>query len=294
MKHSETRRGFTLVELLVVIAIIGILIALLLPAVQAAREAARRSQCTNNLKQLSLGMHNYHDTLKAFCPGSLGDPSWVDNYSIYGGHFTWPAFILPFVEQKTLYDRIDFSKRAWTANWEGSGTSKGDTANQFAAQNMPAAFVCPSAHRARPANEEKDYAINCGLDECCPNRNTGPYRGVAWYRSEVAFRDITDGTSNTFLFVEHAHFAPQAGVARDKGTNPFFYVHHMDEGYVMGSVSPNDLTNTNKRMAASEHPGGVQGALCDGSVRFVPNTVDLTVWNATFTRMNGEPQAGNF
>ncbi len=104
--------GFTLVELLVVIAIIGILIALLLPAVQAAREAARRSQCTNNLKQLSLAMHNYHDTFGVFPPGSLGDPAWTGNYNIYDGHFGWPVFILPFVEQQALHERIDFNKRA--------------------------------------------------------------------------------------------------------------------------------------------------------------------------------------
>ena len=155
--------GFTLVELLVVIAIIGILIALLLPAVQAAREAARRSQCTNNLKQLSLAMHNYHDTFSVFPPGSLGDPSWTGSYNVTDGHFGWPVFILPFVEQQALQERIDFNKRAWTSYQATDETAKGDVANQYAAQHMPSVFVCPSAHRAQPENEFKDYSINADV-----------------------------------------------------------------------------------------------------------------------------------
>ena len=287
--------GFTLVELLVVIAIIGILIALLLPAVQAAREAARRSQCTNNLKQLSLAMHNYHDTFSVFPPGSLGDPSWLGNHNIYDGHFGWPAFILPFVEQQALHERIDFSKRAWTSYQGTDQTAKGDVANQYAAQNMPSVFVCPSAHRAQPENEFKDYSINAGVhnpseSRCCPARtlekNSGPLSryGIAWYASRVKMRDISDGTSNTFMFFDDAHFAWQSSIAWDKGSNPFFYVHHVDEGYGMTANGPNDPTNEHYRGVYSEHPGGVQASLCDGSVRFVGDTINYTTWRATFTR----------
>lgn len=299
MRISRWHRlaGFTLVELLVVIAIIGILIALLLPAVQAAREAARRSQCSNNLKQFGLAMHNYHDTHRVFCPGSLGDPSWTGNYSLPDGDISWPAFLLPFLEQKPLQDRIDFSKRAWTSYQGTDQVAKGDTANQYAAQNMPSVFVCPSAPRVRPANEQKDYGINAGLDECCPGRanfggNTTGLKGIAWRMSKIGFAAITDGTANTYMFLECAHFAPRGGREANKGTNPFFYVHHMDEGYAMGSIAPNNFTNINKRISASSHPGGLQATLCDGSTRFVSETIDLTVWNATHTRMGGEPQSG--
>src|SRR3954447_15007821 len=105
--RTRSRRGFTLIELLVVIAIIGVLIALLLPAVQAAREAARRAQCTNNLKQIALAMHNYHDTVGSFPPGGIsgGDPNgWWS-----GGWWPWTVFILPAMEQGTLYNAINFS-----------------------------------------------------------------------------------------------------------------------------------------------------------------------------------------
>ncbi|MDD4788463.1 MAG: DUF1559 domain-containing protein [Pirellulales bacterium] len=287
--------GFTLVELLVVIAIIGILIALLLPAVQAAREAARRSQCTNNLKQLSLAMHNYHDTFSVFPPGSLGDPSWTGSYNVTDGHFGWPVFILPFVEQQALQERIDFNKRAWTSYQATDETAKGDVANQYAAQHMPSVFVCPSAHRVQPENEFKDYSINAGVHNpgelgnnparSLDNKWTYPERrGIACYASRVKMRDIIDGTSNTFMFFDDAHFAWQSDAAWDKGSNPFFYVHHIDEGYGMTAAGPNDPVNQHYRGVYSEHPGGVQASLCDGSVRFVGDTINYTTWRATFTR----------
>src|SRR5271165_4791802 len=99
----ETRRGFTLIELLVVIAIIAVLISLLLPAVQSAREAARRAQCTNNLKQIALALHNYHDAIGTFPPGGIDDVNWQ------GTWWNWPAFILPQLEQRNVYNAINFS-----------------------------------------------------------------------------------------------------------------------------------------------------------------------------------------
>ena len=103
MPSPVRRRGFTLIELLVVIAIIAVLISLLLPAVQSAREAARRAQCTNNLKQIGLALHNYHDTVGSFPPGGISDTGWA------GTWWDWPAFILPQMEQAPLYNAINFS-----------------------------------------------------------------------------------------------------------------------------------------------------------------------------------------
>jgi prepilin-type N-terminal cleavage/methylation domain-containing protein len=143
LAKAEVRRGFTLVELLVVIAIIGILIALLLPAVQAAREAARRMQCSNNLKQIGLGLHNYHDTFGTFPPGASQDQ--------YLGYATR---LLPFMEQKPLYDRVDFENVYSTPNNYAVGAVRVD------------AFLCPSSseftskHTAEQANGQRCYTIH--------------------------------------------------------------------------------------------------------------------------------------
>jgi len=233
--------GFTLVELLVVIAIIGILIALLLPAVQAARESARRTQCANNMRQLSLAMLEYHDTWAVFCPGSQGPiPGWTDprHGGIPWGHFGWPAFILPYVEQQALFDRIDFTKQAYAesipeqSGWAGPSGERGpagDPVNKEASESQPATFVCPSAHRVKPENTFKDYGINAGTGRCCPERN-GPHDGIAWLNSYVRIEDVRDGTSNTFMFLEFAHFGNHSWVPYDWGANQFFWVHHVSQG----------------------------------------------------------------
>ena len=129
-RFHSSRTGFTLVELLVVIAIIGILIALLLPAVQAAREAARRSQCTNNLKQIGLALQNYHDTFKTFPPVSIFGQAGPYPQRAY--HHTWCTAILPFMEQQPLYDSVDLRLPAW-------GASK-----QAIVGTVVPAFLCPS------------------------------------------------------------------------------------------------------------------------------------------------------
>lgn len=298
------KQGFTLVELLVVIAIIGVLIALLLPAVQQAREAARRMQCTNNMKQIALGMHNYHDTFGSFPCGALAlnsHQSNAENNNVwYRGMHGWPALMLDFVEAANLAERIDTSKLAWTSergdNYFDEYGSHGDTANQYAAQNMPAMFVCPSAARRGPETEFKDYAMNAGNSgsSCCPERAT-QFNGIGFKNSSVSFKDITDGTTNTFLLLEQKHDSDDQELkTKGAASNPFFWVNHNSEGLALSnqggtSFPPNVvLANLGCRTSRSDHPGGVMASMCDGSVKFVPETIARDPWRWLHTRNGGE------
>ena len=302
MKKVTARQAFTLIELLVVIAIIGILIGLLLPAVQAAREGARLAQCANNLKQLSLAMYNYEDAHECYPSGNAGRSEWRDNGQVWG-HFGWPAFILPYLENQDVYDMINFDRQAyalhipeqsgWAPGGNGDRGPAGDVANRKAALSQPATFVCPSAHRVQPVNEQKDYGINAGTHICCPERNGG-HRGIAWLESSVKLPDITDGLSNTFMFLEFAHFGNHSWVPYDRGSNQFFWVHHVSQGYVHAAehnqvpTPPND-TAWNGRAAHSDHDGGVQTTMCDGHLVWISDNIDFKVYWAAFTRAGAEP-----
>lgn len=222
---GKLRKGFTLIELLVVIAIIAILIALLLPAVQQAREAARRTQCKNNLKQLGLAMHNYHDVFNSLPPGyvdlrstGLGTSTLNDN-----GHWAWSAFILPYIDQAPLFAQIN------VGNVTGSDAL---AANTNAMQGPFPAFRCPSdggAPKHHDPNAAAGYAVeaphggtNTGLAitnyvvsnnianvriNPAPNGTSGTTGCIGpFYRdSSTGFRDIIDGTSNTLLIGERAY-----------------------------------------------------------------------------------------
>lgn len=294
MKRSP-KRGFTLIELLVVIAIIAILIALLLPAVQQAREAARRTQCKNNLKQLGLAMHNYHDTFNAFAMGNRYVAG-SHPQSVAGGlrdnSWGWALYLLPAIEEANLYNQMDTTVSPYTPDrndeWAGDFGPSLVVTNRDACMQMPSALVCPSAPRTGPANSYKDYAINGGTRRCCPERsnNSALYNGVGFMNSRIQFRDIKDGTSNTFLFLEQKHYTT---ASNGRPTNHFVYVSHNSEGYA-NTDSPPNLPNDNQhgRVARSDHEGGIQVTLSDGSSRFVSNNIHLATWRALSTRRGGE------
>ena len=304
MAAYRSRNGFTLVELLVVIAIIGVLIALLLPAVQQAREAARRMSCSNNLKQLGLALHNYHDTSNAL-PARQGGPVWSGN----NDHPRFSAFVglLPFIEQSARYDKIMADK---IYVWHNSASS--------GYVGEIDAFICPSDGLFSPTGEDRNalYSpLNYGL--CVGDSYNLPFnpaqpdptlRGLFGYLTYFKFRDIKDGLSNTIAISEIVVAPAEDQLGRAVGTsttNPLACrAHLVSNAYTTGSLiaqyrchgqrwqdgrpgycaittilPPNSATcssqnNSGIYSASSRHPGGVLAALADGSVRFVPETID--------------------
>jgi len=199
------KRGFTLIELLVVIAIIAVLVALLLPAVQQAREAARRSSCKNNLKQLGLALHNYHDTHTVFPPGwVLPCADTEPNHRFIGRNPSWGFYILPMLEQSQIYNLQDF--QMGSANCGGSaGILDAPNATNRMNEELPA-FSCPSdikPSRNPDGFGTASYVANRGTDNRDgQDSSVGIQNGMFWTNSSTKMRDITDGTSNTFMVGE--------------------------------------------------------------------------------------------
>jgi prepilin-type N-terminal cleavage/methylation domain-containing protein len=339
MKMNSTRKAFTLIELLVVIAIIGVLMGLLIPAIQAAREAARRSQCSNNLKQLALAVSTFENSMRSYPAGNSvlsefltetptddntgndagsggegngdGDGSETsgnsntNETSIYDGSIGWPVFILEYLEQTALYDKIDTEKRAYT--FDGGPESgfelqtHGDPTNQFAAENIPSVFVCPSVEQAKPRNTQKDYSVNGGSGK--PEQEPNNTDGVFYCNSSTRPSDIRDGLSNTLMFLESSHLGVKITTEADGKTktekanyNPFFWVNHAGQGYVVPHDGTNRLRINNRRdgvlnrAARSEHPGGINTAACDGSVHFILQKINFDIYQALCTRSGNESE----
>jgi prepilin-type N-terminal cleavage/methylation domain-containing protein len=195
------RRGFTLVELLVVIAIIGILVALLLPAVQAAREAARRMSCGNNLKQLGLAIHNYHDVFKTFPPDAIWHGNRAGTTSMLGDerNYTWICLILPFLEQSPLHNQIDFARPALGVL--NNIPVQGGNARELAIPTLQ----CPSDYKfvVMPRGfGTTSYAGNQGWDGHRRRHRDINRAGVFPFYDPVNLSDILDGTSNTIAIGE--------------------------------------------------------------------------------------------
>ena len=307
---SRRRFGFTLIELLVVIAIIAILIGLLLPAVQKVREAAARSQCQNNLKQLTLAAHNSHDSQGKFPEGSFSPmtgnynfPSPWNDAAVCGaacpwGSYSWAVRILPYTEGDNLYRTFDLTKQAYAESiWENGAQRgpAGDAFNKVPSGSAPKVFFCPSSKIVGSPGQYKDYAINAssGSDPCCAER-MGPQNGMGWTNSVVKMTDVKDGTSNTFLFLEKMNSANQSWLDANKGANHFAWVHHPSQGmvigreYTNGTPFPPNTTVYNNRAAVGPHSGGVMVSYVDGRVSFVRNSIDFNTYLGLFTRAGGE------
>lgn len=341
MSNNE-KRGFTLVELLVVITIIGILIALLLPAVQAAREAARRLQCSNNLKQIGLAMHNYVST-----HNMLPNTGWPDSVNGYPTDYSPLAKLLPYSEQNNLHDLIDYSQHPggkFGVGYFGSA----DELRVIVATVIPM-FLCPSDSED-PLHETTsrfvgtytvagtNYAYNGGDGTSgALNMAMGvDMGGVSWVGAEVSFRDIKDGTTHTIAFteslrgpcdspdgssipdvqiycaapcsIETAEAAEAGGLSAISGSltswNGTRLCQWLESGsptgpFMNGRFPPNcgwpDLFYKSAKLTAarSRHPGGVNVCLCDGSVRFITDSIGLDIWRSLWTRDGGEIVSGN-
>ena len=308
VSHSAgrpSRSAFTLVELLVVIAIIGILIALLLPAVQAAREAARRSQCTNNLKQIGLSLHNYHDIHKCFPPGWMNQGTRNSTGSVANdAQWGWATFILPFIEEKPLHDSLEVYGQTLD-------DAVGVAPYQALLETPLDGYLCPSG-KSDPQNADKTIGTNllgtsnyvgCQgtvrngrgqlrdsgvLFSSCPgNMNTAAT--AAQYRDwPVSFRDISDGTSNTFAAGERDQRCGAAvwpGVEVDNNTAGVTggsmvtgsVCVHLNEARLNADLAGAQQDFACERGFSSQHPDGAVFALCDGSSRFVSDLVEYEI-----------------
>lgn len=279
------RRGFTLVELLVVIAIIGILIALLLPAIQSAREAGRRSSCSNNLRQLGTAIQLHHDALGYLPPGTQG-VSYSGNAA-----FGWSAYLLPWLEQEALHRDLQVDTLSLT-------DVLNDTNNhRFAQQHLPA-FRCPSDEGTELNNKRNfgnfnnlepatsNYVGVTGVrwttaNEWNNNKANDP-RGSFWPGSKLRWADFRDGTSNTFIVGErnwNHKAAVYLGVQNKngKGANAL----QMTLGLV--TIKPNDPTTAGEEGFSSNHPKGTLFVFADGHVDFIPNTIEFDNTNADAT-----------
>jgi prepilin-type N-terminal cleavage/methylation domain-containing protein/prepilin-type processing-associated H-X9-DG protein len=333
MMRCKGRVGFTLVELLVVIAIIGILIALLLPAVQAAREAARRTQCTNHVKQIGLALHNYHDSYNSFPAFGWGanqhTPGVPPNNEKKGS--SGLATLLPYLEQPALYDKLDF--RQCFTNFPGNnpGTLVGDAAtngNAAASQIELSPFVCPSdnTRNQEHALSGFHYGPATGFTGSKTNYDLVTYanhvfQSYRWkqitnrtermfgWESDCRMGDVKDGTSNTFMVGETTKYHVNGrafawayrgwvmcGVDPAYANSPIYGgINVWHQPWIHPTwASPPFVPVTGRARswwcaAASLHPGGCNFAMADGSVHFIPQTIDFPVLVALSGIAEGTP-----
>jgi prepilin-type N-terminal cleavage/methylation domain-containing protein len=293
----RNRFAFTLIELLVVIAIIAILIGLLLPAVQKVREAAARSQCQNNLKQIGVAMHNYHDAIQTLPRGQ--GPSWC----CWG---TWQVLVLPYLEQEAI-------SRLYV-NWGGNDSTGPRYSAQPNIANVTSrrlkVLTCPSDIPNAPilTITSHNYSVNYGNTGYGQQANlNGVVFGTAPFTGGKAYKltDVTDGTSNTMMVAEviqgqrvdlrgfgwwgdasefTAYLAPNSPLP-DVIYTPFYCDNNKPNPPCTGTPT---ATNPSMYGSRSRHINGIQTVMCDGSVRFVNNSVQLANWRAMSTSQGGE------
>ncbi len=337
----KKRPAFTLIELLVVIAIIAVLVSLLLPAVQQAREAARRTQCKNNLKQLGLALHNYEGTVRCFPPNLV--PGGNFNYS--AGNWGVLAFLSPYLDQTSIYNLMNLNAPTYAPT---SPYNIADPNNALAAAVMVPSFLCPSD---KAQSLGGDYGVaNLAPTNYCANQGSGAYasgngspynsNGVMFANSRIRIADITDGTTNTacmsesvlgdgtrsvfgstppgpplttygylltfqsslddascaapsaFNYADLRQFLWYSGEMRNTAYNHYYTPNSKNYDCITNAAALG-YTAIGWKAARSRHTGGAHLLLCDGSTRFVGDSVDLNTWRALATR-NGSEIIGDY
>lgn len=296
----RTSKGFTLIELLVVIAIIAILIALLLPAVQQAREAARRTQCKNNLKQMGLALHNYHDVFQQF-PMGCGGVINLSNSAFYSLGFGFQFPLYPYVDQAPLFNTISTNifvngQYPWTAT---------GVATLIPPMSCPSDPLAPK--KQFWSMSQPGFTTNYVGSFGTTTFDAAPYNadGLLFFQSRTGIRQVTDGTSNTFALGEILTAFDTAGwdlrgkIFDVEQGNVFFstlYAPNTSVGdqsnYCQTAVrapcaSPLSATNQVQSLR-SWHVGGVQVTMADGSVRFISDNINLLTYRALSTVRNNE------
>jgi prepilin-type N-terminal cleavage/methylation domain-containing protein/prepilin-type processing-associated H-X9-DG protein len=267
--QTSSARGFTLIELLVVITIIAVLVSLLLPAVQAARESARRTTCSNNLHQIGIGLKNHHARRQYFPPGGVEHRMMIGpdgkRYGPAGRQLAWSAYLLPFIEQESVYEQLDLDA-AFDA-----------PVNAAAAATVIPIYLCPTAARGDDLIDGRaacDYGGIFGERIRSPNN---PPKGAMLYDRRLNMADIRDGLSNTLFVAEDSQWQDGQWI---NGLNIFDQAYAINHHPPPGQYVENEIR--------SDHPGGANGVFGDGSVRFLYEQMELEVLAAICTRAGGE------
>jgi len=303
-------RGFTLIELLVVIAIIGVLVGLGLPAVQQAREAARRMTCVNNLKQTGLAMHGYYDSNRQLPSGyispgmSAADPSASETAKGYA----WGFVLLPYMEQSSLFDSIDQTREAVGTSNEAKAAEANLGGYRCPTDTAPMSFSVNNGSGTVDL-PTSNYVAVLGWNNVTTEAGQG--NGVFFRNSDIQFRDIRDGLSTTICVGERKHihdffdqgpyaanstwYAAVPGVLRDAGMTMMpmmkegpgsLVLGHVGQSGMMSGKTPN---HTNHIVHfSSSHFGGVAFLLCDGSTHIIRDNIDYQLFKAIGTRAGGE------
>ena len=297
--------GFTLIELLVVIAIIGVLVGLLLPAVQTAREAARRNACLNNFKQVGLAVHGYHDSYRHFPPGVTGGacgsqiPAWNGASTQFKGH-SFLVLILPFMEETALFARCDLTANFDAAPFTTAVNGVSINGTKISSVLCPSQPLSQSLSSAQPGATTHLYAVlgprgtnpatGTQYSRCQAGAGGWPaMQGVLGVNSSHSFKDVTDGSSSTFLTAELSWDGANVYRPWTRGfSSDVFSGSGKSLLYSLGSTPFGATSSFNSVSFGSNHPQGCHFGMADGSVRFINESVALVTLKSLASRNGGE------